>query len=113
VPIGAYNNKVSSLAHRLPHFFPLTDDIAIFTFDLLLGDVPWVDALRQLGKYLNSPYKSNKRVTNFPELPCVVTANLAFPLYIIARRFRLDRLAGLFTETAPFDSILCDYSVAF
>jgi hypothetical protein len=95
VPIEAYNNSVSSPAHRLPHFFPFTDDIATFPFNLPPGDVPWVDALKQLAKYLNPPDMSNKRVMTFPELPCFVTANLALPLYIIARRFRLKWLAGL------------------
>jgi hypothetical protein len=91
-----------SPAYRLPHFFPLTHDIATLTFDLPPSDVPWVDELKQLAKYLN-PYKNNKRVMNSPKLPCIVTANLALPLHI-ARRCRLEWLAGLvFTEcsTSP------------
>jgi hypothetical protein len=111
VPIEAYNNEVSSPAYCLPHFFPLSDDIMIFTFDLPLGDVPWADALKQLAKYLNPPHNNNKRVTNSPELPCFVSATFALPLYIIARRCRLDRLADL-VSSAIRDSCQLSQAIA-
>jgi hypothetical protein len=69
MPIEAYNNEVLSPADRLPHFFPLTDDIATFTFNLPLGDAPWADALKQLVKDLNFPHKTTNAGRIPPSFP--------------------------------------------
>jgi hypothetical protein len=42
--------------------------------------------------------KADTFFINSPEVPCIVTANTALPLYIVARRCRLDRLAGLISS---------------
>jgi hypothetical protein len=95
IPFNCFNAEVSSPGYRLPLVFPDVEEKPVYRINLPKARIQWVEGIRQFAKYLNPPHKNNKRVTNSPIIPAVLTSQNCLPLYLIAKRCHFARLAGI------------------
>ena len=109
VPMSCLNLEIGPADSHIPRMFPSRNPYTILV-QLPDSDIPWVEGIKQFGKYLLPPHKNNKRVTNSPVVPCFLSTNVLVSLYIICRRMHMERLAKEVCN--EIEQLPCSQSVA-
>jgi len=97
VPFEAYNNEVESEGDRVP-YYPTEFGTEAF-IKLPCIDLPWLDAIVQLEKFLLPLRKNNKRVSLSPPIPAAITSSNCVALYIISKICRFERLKRMIIKS--------------